>query len=91
MISNHEQLFKSLDKNKEISKRAREIITDYSGDLWGNEKYIAAGMGISTASLSQLCSPHGRVSAYTMCKFCDYYGVSMDYLCGRTNNPRTNK
>lgn len=27
----------------------------------------------------------------TLCKIADYYHVSVDYLLGRTNNPKTNE
>jgi transcriptional regulator with XRE-family HTH domain len=47
--------------------------------------------GIEQALLSKYESGKRIPPTETLIALADYYGVSMDYIMGRTNNPKINK
>lgn len=55
------------------------------------QKDIAKLLNISQNTYSQYETGVIALTAEVLIKLADYYGVSVDYLLGRTDNPKTNK
>ncbi len=54
-------------------------------------KTIAKATGISTGALSNYASDKQQANLSSVCALADYFGVSADYLLGRTSEPKMNK
>ena len=52
-----------------------------------NQRTAAAELGISQALLSHYENGAREPGLQFVCRACDYYGVSADYLLGRTDQP----
>lgn len=55
------------------------------------QKEIAAYLNVSQNTYSQYETGVISLTAEVLVKLADYYGVSIDYLLDRTNNPKTQK
>ena len=55
------------------------------------QKGIAAVLNVSQNTYSQYETGVISLTAEVLVKLADYYGVSIDYLLDRTNNPHTQK
>lgn len=55
------------------------------------QKEIAAYLNVSQNTYSQYETGVISLTAEVLIKLADYYGVSIDYLLDRTNNPKTQK
>ena len=54
-----------------------------------SQRAVAADLNISQALLSHYENGAREPGLAFVCKACDYYGVSADYMLGRTDNPVT--
>ena len=52
-----------------------------------SQRAVAADLGISQALLSHYENGAREPGLNFVCRACDYYGVSADYLLGRTDQP----
>lgn len=52
---------------------------------------LARETGVSAAAISQFENAVNYPHCNTLCALADYFGVSLDYLTGRTDNPKINK
>lgn len=52
-----------------------------------SQRAVAADLGISQALLSHYENGAREPGLSFVCRACDYYGVSADYLLGRTDQP----
>lgn len=52
-----------------------------------SQRKAAADLGISQALLSHYENGAREPGLNFVCKVCDYYGVTADYLLGRSTNP----
>lgn len=68
-------------------KHLREIREDR--DI--KQKNIAAYLNVSQNTYSQYETGVISLTAEILIKIADYYGVSIDYLLDRTNNPKLQK
>lgn len=73
--------------NAICSHRVKLIMLEHEDEVLR----AAIDMGIPQNTLSGLRSKKGSKALGTLLKFAKYYGVSLDYLCGRTDNPEVNK
>ncbi len=55
------------------------------------QKTIAADNGLSLRAYQYYERGEREPSMSTIISLADYFGVSLDYLCGRTDNPKMNK
>lgn len=55
------------------------------------QKDVAAVLNVSQNTYSQYETGVISLTAEVLVKLADYYGVSIDYLLDRTNNPHTQK
>ncbi|MBQ4101496.1 MAG: helix-turn-helix transcriptional regulator [Oscillospiraceae bacterium] len=55
------------------------------------QKEIAKYLNVSQNTYSQYETGVISLTAEVLIKLADYYGVSIDYLLDRTNNPKTQK
>jgi transcriptional regulator with XRE-family HTH domain len=53
-----------------------------------SQRKVAADLNISQALLSHYENGAREPGLMFVCKVCDYYGVSADYLLGRTDDPK---
>lgn len=58
----------------------------------GSKAKLAKAINVSTGNISDWFNSNKTAlpSASALCKIADYYNCSVDYLLGRTNNPKTN-
>jgi len=54
------------------------------------QQSLADAIGVSRPSITQFTSGVNLPSIKTLVTLADYFGVSLDYLCGRTDNPNVN-
>lgn len=52
---------------------------------------LAAEIGVSQQAISQFEKEMTYPHVNTLTAIADYFGVSIDYLCGRTDKPEVNK
>ncbi len=52
-----------------------------------SQRQVAADLGISQALLSHYENGAREPGLSFVCRVCDYYGVTADYLLGRSENP----
>ncbi len=55
------------------------------------QRQVAAVLNVSQNTYSQYENGVIELTAEHLIKLADFYGVSVDYLLGRTRNPRLNK
>ena len=55
------------------------------------QREVAAVLGVSQNTYSQYETGVIALTAEVLIKLADYYGVSVDYLLDRTNNPKVLK
>ena len=70
-----------------FSTRLRELI-DNKGV---SKQTISAEIGVSRQAISQYCDGSTVPNADKLLKIADYFGVSLDYLVGRTDTPTTDR
>ena len=70
-----------------IFKNIRDLREDK--DL--KQREVAEYLGVSQNTYSQYETGVISLTAEILIKLSDYYGVSIDYLLDRTNNPRINR
>jgi len=51
---------------------------------------LADAIGVSRPSVTQFTTGANLPSIKTLVIIADYFEVSLDYLCGRTDNPKVN-
>lgn len=56
-----------------------------------SQQKVAMDLSLSQNSISRYESGVRGLDAQMLCRFADYYGVSVDYILGRTDNPNMNK
>ena len=64
-----------------------EILSSLRKERSINQRTAAAELGISQALLSHYENGAREPGLNFVCRACDYYGVSADYLLGRTDQP----
>ena len=64
-----------------------EILSALRREKSINQRTAAADLGISQALLSHYENGAREPGLQFVCRACDYYGVSADYLLGRTDQP----
>jgi len=52
---------------------------------------FAESIGVSTGNVSDWKSRRSKPNIDTLPKIADYFDVSVDYLLGRTDNPKVNR
>lgn len=57
----------------------------------GTAKKISDATGISTGNISDWGSGRSKPTAEALVLLADYFDVSVDYLLGRTDNPKINR
>ena len=55
------------------------------------QKQLATDIGLSERNYQSLEYGNIKPSYDTLLKLADYFNISIDYLVGRTDNPKTNK
>lgn len=66
-------------------------IRDLREDRDLNQTQVATVLGMSQTGYSKYETGENDVSSQILVKLADFYDVSVDYILGRTDNPRTNK
>ena len=66
-------------------------IRDLREDRDMNQTEIAKLLGMSQTGYSKYETGEHDIPTAILIKLADFYGVSVDFLLGRTNNPSTNK
>ena len=66
-------------------------IRDLREDKDMNQTQIATYLGMSQTGYSKYETGARDVPTSILIKLADYYGVSVDYILGRTNNKKMNK
>ena len=66
-------------------------IRDMREDHDMNQTQIAEILGMSQTGYSKYEIGKNDIPTEVLIKLADYYQVSVDYLLGRTNNPKMNK
>ncbi len=56
-----------------------------------NQTKIAKVLGMSQTGYSKYETGENDIPTAILIKLADYYGVSVDYILERTNNPKINK
>ena len=64
-----------------------EILSSLRRERKINQRTAASDLGISQALLSHYENGAREPGLGFVCRACDYYGVSADYLLGRTDRP----
>jgi transcriptional regulator with XRE-family HTH domain len=55
------------------------------------QKEVAEGIGVNPVSVQRFEYGSVRPSLDTLIALADYFDVSLDYLCGRSDNPDINR
>lgn len=66
-------------------------IRDLREDKDMNQTQIAKHLGMSQTCYSKYETGESDVPTSILIKLANYYGVSVDYILGRTNNKKINK
>lgn len=66
-------------------------IRDLREDKDINQTEIAKYLGMSQTGYSKYETGEHDIPTAILIKLADFYDVSVDYLLGRTNNPKTNR
>jgi transcriptional regulator with XRE-family HTH domain len=64
-----------------------ETMSELRKKRGASQRTAAADLGISQALLSHYENGAREPGLSFVCRACDYYGVSADYLLGRTDDP----
>lgn len=64
-----------------IADRIRKVAKDRGLPV----KYVLSEIGLGTSAVQHMGESFPKTN--TICKIADYFGVSVDYLCGRTDTP----
>ena len=70
-----------------MDRRFPEILSALRRERSINQRTAAADLGISQALLSHYENGAREPGLSFVCRACDYYGVSADYLLGRSELP----
>ena len=70
-----------------MSKTFPEILSELRRSRGLSQRQAAAELNISQALLSHYENGAREPGLAFVCRACDYYGVSADYLLGRTDEP----
>ena len=70
-----------------MDRRFPEILSALRREKSINQRTAAQDLGISQALLSHYENGAREPGLQFVCRACDYYGVSADYLLGRTDQP----
>lgn len=73
-------------EDKRLYRRIRDLREDK--DL--NQTEIAKMLGMSQTGYSKYETGENDIPTDILIKLADFYGVSVDYLLGRTQNPKMN-
>ena len=65
-------------------------IRDLREDRDLNQTQVAEMLGMSQTGYSKYETGENDVSTEVLIKLADFYGVSIDFLLGQTNNPKRN-
>ena len=68
-------------------ERIRELREDH--DL--TQAKIGAAINVPQRTYAYYESGERMIPPHVLCALADYYGVSMDYIMGRTDNPKVNR
>lgn len=68
-------------------KRFAQILSDLRRSSGLSQRKAAADLNISQALLSHYENGAREPGLYFVCRVCDYYNVTADYLLGRSPNP----
>ena len=66
-------------------------IRDLREDKDLNQTEVATYLGMSQTGYSKYETGENDIPTGILIKLADFYGVSVDYILNRTNNPQTNK
>lgn len=66
-------------------------IRDLREDKDLNQTQVAKMLGMSQTGYSKYETGENDIPTYVLIKLADFYGTSVDYLLGRTDNPEPNK
>ena len=55
------------------------------------QQALADVVGIKKSAISMIENGQRAASIELLCALADYFNVSLDYLCGRTDNPEISK
>ena len=67
-----------------MDREFHQILSDLRRRSGKNQRQVAADLGISQALLSHYETGAREPGLAFVCRACDYYGVSADYLLGRS-------
>ena len=67
-----------------MDREFHQILSDLRRRSGKNQRKVAADLGISQALLSHYETGAREPGLAFVCRACDYYGVSADYLLGRS-------
>ena len=70
-----------------MDRRFPEILSALRREKCINQRTAAQDLGISQALLSHYENGAREPGLGFVCRACDYYGVSADYLLGRSDSP----
>ncbi len=70
-----------------MDRRFPEILSSLRRERSISQRAAAAALGISQALLSHYENGAREPGLSFVCRACDYYGVSADYLLGRSDQP----
>lgn len=66
-------------------------IRDLREDRDLNQTQVATVLGMSQTGYSKYETGENDIPTEILIKLADFYGVSIDFLLGQTNNPKRNK
>ena len=69
-----------------MDREFHQILSDLRRRSGKNQRQVAADLGISQALLSHYETGAREPGLAFVCRACDYYGVSADYLLGRSDD-----
>ena len=70
-----------------MTRRFSETMSELRRKKGASQRTAAADLGISQALLSHYENGAREPGLDFVCRACEYYGVSADYLLGRTDEP----
>ena len=70
-----------------MERKFSEVLSELRRQSGKSQRTVAAELGISQALLSHYENGAREPGLAFVCRACDYYGVSADYMLGRSNRP----
>ena len=70
-----------------MEREFSEVLSELRRNSGRSQRTVAAELGISQALLSHYENGAREPGLAFVCRACDYYGVSADYMLGRTARP----